>query len=70
VEVVVAETVQDLFEETEGEELVGGGFGNAASLEVKFLLGINAGGGGAMRATHIVGLNLETGQRVGLSFVA
>jgi hypothetical protein len=70
VEVVVAETIKDLFEETEGEELVGGGFGDTAGLEVKFLLWVDAGGGGTVRAAHVVGLNLETGQRVGLGFVA
>ena len=62
VEIVVGQAVEDLLEETEREQFIGGFLGDAARLEIKFLLRIDARGGRAVRATDIVGLDFEAGE--------
>lgn len=69
VEVFVFEFGEDLLEEAEDEELVGFFGVDAAGFEVEFLFGLDAGGGGAVGAPDVVGLDFEAGQAVGLGDV-
>jgi hypothetical protein len=60
----VFEPREHFFEESKGEQLVGRCFRDSAGLQIKFLLGIDARGRGAVRTPDVVGLDLETRQRV------
>ena len=60
---------EDFLAETEQEQLLRLGGLGPAGLEVELLLAVDQGAGGAERAAHVVGLDLEAGQRMRLGFV-
>jgi hypothetical protein len=69
VEVFVVELVEDFLKEGGDKEAAGGGGGDAAGLKVEGLLGVEAGGGAAVGALHVVGLDFEPGEAVGFGRV-
>ena len=64
----VADFGEDFLEEALGEELLGGGQRNAAGLQVEEFGGVDLSGGGAVRAFDVVGLDLESRQRIRFGF--
>ena len=69
-EIFVFEFGEDFLEEAGDEEFVGLLRIYATGAEVEFLLGGDAGAGGAVRAADIVGLDFKAGKTVGLGSIA
>jgi hypothetical protein len=70
VQAFVFDPAEHFLEEAEDEQFVGLFLADAAREEVKLLLGVEVAGGGAVGAADVVGLNLESGQGIGLGLVA
>ena len=67
---LVLDLAEDFLEEAEDEQLLRLRGLDAAGFEVEFLFPVDAGAGGTVGAAYIVGLDLETGQRVWRTVIA